>query len=146
MNSKSEKNYIYNFIYQVVVVLLPIVTTPYLSRTLGAEAIGTYTYILSITTVFNLIGSLGISMYAQREIAYVQENKEKRSKVFFEIYILRTVTLTISIALFCFIFSSNIKYSAYYKILLLNMFVAIFDTSAFFLRNRRNECNNKNKF
>lgn len=132
MNSRIEKNYIYNLIYQFVVLLLPIVTTPYLSRTLGAEAIGTYTYIFSIATVLNLFCSLGISMYAQREIAYVQENKEKRSKVFFEIYILRTVILTISIVLFCIIFGGNIKYNAYYKILLLNMVITIFDTSAFF--------------
>lgn len=132
MNRKVEKNYIYNLIYQIVVLLLPIVTTPYLSRTLGAEAIGMYTYVFSIVTYFNLFGTLGMSMYVQREIAYLQEDKEKRSKVFLEIYTLRAITITISMILFYLIFANNAEFSKYYNILLLDMLITIFDTSAFF--------------
>ena len=62
-------NYIYNLICQVIAVVLPIVTTPYLSRILGAEGIGIYGYTISIVTYFTLIGALGISKYGQREIA-----------------------------------------------------------------------------
>ena len=73
MKKKSvTKNYIYNLFYQVLIIILPLITTPYLSRVLGAEAIGIYSYTLSIATYFVLFGSLGVAMYAQREIAYVQ--------------------------------------------------------------------------
>lgn len=126
------KNYLYNLIYQILVLILPIVTTPYLSRVLGAEGIGIYSYTISIVTYFTLFGSLGIAMYAQREIAYVQSDKEKRSKIFWETFILRNITLFVSMIIFYFIFVKNGEYSIYYKILLLEIFAGMFDVSAFF--------------
>ena len=81
MNKKSiAKNYIFNLVYQLLSIVLPLVTTPYLSRVLGAEPIGIYGYTISIVTYFILFGTLGISMYGQREIAYVQNDKNKQSK------------------------------------------------------------------
>ena len=100
MAKSVKKNYIYNLTYQILVMIVPLITTPYLSRVLGAEAIGIYSYTLSITTYFILFGSLGVAMYGQREIAYVQEDKEKRSKVFYEILLMRFITLGISMIIF----------------------------------------------
>lgn len=133
MSKKSvAKNYIYNLIYQILVLILPVITTPYLSRVLGAEGIGIYSYTISIVTYFILFGSLGIAMYAQREIAYVQDNKEKRSKIFWEIFILRTITLTISLIIFYFTFAMTGEYCVYYRILILEIIGNILDISAFF--------------
>lgn len=130
--SNVKKNYIYNLIYQIVVMILPLITTPYLSRVIGPEGIGIYSYTISIVTYFILFGSLGTAMYAQREIAYVQNDKNKRSKIFWETFLLRTVSLTISIIIFYFVFANNGEYSTYYKILLLEILANIFDISAFF--------------
>lgn len=132
MKKSVLKNYIYNLAYQILVLLLPLVTTPYLSRVLGAEGVGIYSYTISIVTYFILFGSLGIAMYAQREIAYVQEDKEKRSKIFWEVFILKVITLTISMIVFYFAFVMNGEYSSYYKILMLEIIANIFDISAFF--------------
>ena len=76
------KNYIYNLVYQILVIVLPLITTPYISGVLGAEKIGIYSFTTSIATYFILFGSLGVAMYAQREIAYVQDDVKKRSKLF----------------------------------------------------------------
>lgn len=111
---------------------MPLITTPYLSRVLGAENIGIYSYTLSITTYFILLGSLGVSTYGQREIAYVRDNEKLRTKTFFEILIMRTITLTISIIIFYFSFASNGEYSMYYKILLLEIIANMIDISWFF--------------
>lgn len=132
MNKSVAKNYIYNLIYQLIALILPLITTPYLSRVLGAEGIGIYSYAISIVTYFTLFGSLGIAMYAQREIAYVQEDKEKRSRIFWEVFSLRTITLAVSMVLFYFIFARTGEYSTYYKILILEIIANIFDVSAFF--------------
>ena len=86
-NKSVTRNYIYNLIYQILILILPLISTPYISRVLGAENIGIYSYTISIITYFILFGSLGITLYAQREIAYVQDDKEKRSKIFWEITI-----------------------------------------------------------
>ena len=56
MAKKSvTKNYIYNLAYQILIIILPVITTPYISRVLGVENIGIYSYTLSISTYFNFI-------------------------------------------------------------------------------------------
>ena len=100
MSKKNvAKNYMFNLGYQILAMLIPLITTPYLSRVLGAENIGIYSYTLSITTYFILFGSLGVALYGQREIAYVQDNIKKRSKTFFEIFIMKCITLSLSLFL-----------------------------------------------
>lgn len=134
MNKKKSiaKNYIYNLIYQILVIILPLITTPYISRVLGAENIGIYSYTLSITTYFILFGTLGVASYGHREIAYVQESMEKRSKVFYEINIMRLITLSISMVFFYSCFCLHGRYSMYYKILLLEIIANCIDISWFF--------------
>lgn len=126
------KNYIYNLIYQVLVLILPLVTTPYISRVLGAENIGIYSYTLSIVTYFILFGSLGVALYGQREIAYYQKDKKKYSIIFWEIVILRAITMTISLILFYLIFVNGNQYQVYYKILILELIGNCIDISWFF--------------
>lgn len=126
------KNYIYNLTYQLLTIVLPLITTPYLSRVLGAEPIGIYGYTSSIVTYFILFGSLGIAMYGQREIAYLQNDKKQRTKVFWEIIIVRAFFLIISMMLFYFIFGIQGEYTLYYRILLLQIIAAVFDISWLF--------------
>ena len=133
MKKKSvAKNYIYNLSYQILAIIIPLITTPYLSRILGAENIGIYSYTLSITTYFILFGSLGVAMYGQREIAYVQKNIKKRSITFCEIFIMRLITLFISLLIFYFTFCLNGQYATYYKILMLEIIANAIDISWFF--------------
>jgi len=129
---KIVKNYIYNVAYEILAIIIPLITTPYLSRVLGAENIGIYSYSLSIATYFILFGSLGIALYGKREIAYVQDDIDKRSRAFFEVFITKCITMLISITLFYFSFCINGEYDAYYKILLLEMLANILDISWLF--------------
>ena len=126
------KNYAYNLMYQILIMIIPLITTPYLSRVLGAENIGIYSYTISINTYFILFGSLGIALYGQREIAYYQDNKEKRTNIFYEILIMRIFTLGIAMILFYSTFCSGGDYTEYYKILLLEIIANIIDISWFF--------------
>ena len=132
MAKSIKKNYIYNMFFEVLKIIVPLITTPYLSRVLGAEKIGIYSYTLSITTYFILFGSLGVAMYGQREIAYLQDKKHERSKTFFEILIMRFITLGLSLLLFYFVFALNGEYSMYYKILILEIIGNSIDISWFF--------------
>ena len=126
------KNYIYNLIYQILVLILPLITTPYISRVLGAENIGIYSYTISIVTYFILFGSLGVALYGRRQIAYEQEKGKKYSKTFWEIFLLRIITMLISTIIFYCIFVNGEKYQLYYKILLLELLANCFDISWFF--------------
>lgn len=133
MNKSITKNYLYNVAYQILAMVIPLITTPYISRVLGAENIGIYSYTLSISAFFILFGSLGIALYGQREIAYVQNDKKKYSYTFWEILILRCITMTISLIIFYFTFAvGNNEYNLYYKILLLELIGNMIDISWFF--------------
>lgn len=133
MAKKSiSKNYLYNLFYQILLIIMPLITTPYLSRVLGAEAIGIYSYTMSITTYFILFGTLGIAMYGQREVAYVQDNKEERSRIFWEICLLRFITMSISMIIFIFTYARNGEYSVYYRILIIELISQCLDISWFF--------------
>lgn len=125
------KNYIYNLCYQVLIIIIPIITTPYLARTLGATQIGVYSYTNSIVSCFILFGSLGITLYAQREIAYVQDNVEKRSKIFFEMIFLRIITVSLSMILYYFTCIRNNEYTLYYTIFIIEIVASCLDVSWF---------------
>lgn len=51
------QNYIYNFIYQIVVLLIPIFLSPYLAQTLGPKNLGIYGYIYSVVTSYQQLAS-----------------------------------------------------------------------------------------
>ena len=108
MKKSLKVNYIYNLFYQILIMVLPLLVTPYLSRVLGAEKIGIYSYTMSIVSYFILFGCIGINLYGQRLVAAVQENKEKRSKIFYELFLLKSITILISLIFYgiflsCFI-------------------------------------------
>lgn len=133
MGTKSiKKNYLYSLAYQILILILPIITTPYISRVLGAEQVGIYSFTISIVTYFTLFGTLGVSLYGQREIAYARENENKRKKTFWEITVFRFITMAISIVVFCFTYVSGNEYQIYYKILILYLLAYAFDISWFF--------------
>ena len=127
-----EKNYIYNLSYQLLAMIVILISTPYLSRVLGTTGVGIFSYTYSIVTYFILIGSLGITMYGQREIAYVQDNIKKRSIVFFQLFLLKTITLLISIIIFSLLFWNSKKYGIYFRILDIELIANIFDITWFF--------------
>ena len=75
----------------------------YLSRILGANGIGIFSYTHSIATYFTYITMLGLSKYGNRMIASVQADKEQVSNNFIEIY---------KMQMLCFICSA-ILYTVY---------------------------------
>ncbi len=128
MKKKSiTTNYIFNLIYQMLVLVVPFLITPYLTRVLGAVNLGIYSYTYSIATIFFLLAALGLNTYGQREIAYVQDDREKRSKLFFELVVIRVISTIISVLLLV-IFALLVKeYRFYYLIFSLYVFANIFD-------------------
>ncbi len=138
-NSKSvTKNYIYNLIYQILLIIIPIITTPYVSRVLGADGVGKFSFSNSIASYFVIFASLGFGYYAQREIAKYQDNKKKQSEIFLEIITVRSVSvLTALIVYFTVIVLGVFKeeYTLLMIILSINILAVAFDISFLFAGN-----------
>lgn len=132
MGKKSiRKNYIYNLTYQILTLITPIITAPYLSRILGASGIGTYSYIESVCSYFVLFATLGLTTFGQREISYVQENKEKRSIIFWETNIIELIASALCIiAYVCF--SLTQRNWQLYIVMVFNLVAVIANISWFF--------------
>jgi O-antigen/teichoic acid export membrane protein len=126
------KNYINNLVYQILMVISPLITTPYLSRILSVNDIGSYSYSRSITTYFILLGTLGIGFYAQRETAILQGKGDKQKILFWEIILLRAITVTISIIIFMNLYVIGKPDSRLYILLTIEIFSAIFDISWYY--------------
>lgn len=100
-NKKSVRiNFIYNTIFQILIYSIPLITTPYVSRVLGAEHIGQYSYAMSIVSYFTLFATLGSTMYGQRIVAYNRNDKWKLSTVFWDTFAFRIITTMISSVLY----------------------------------------------
>ena len=127
-----KKNYAYNLSYQILAILVPLVTTPYISRVLGAEQIGTYSYTSSIVSYFGMVAALGTVSYGQREIAACQKDEKGRGQLFYELFLLRLLTAGIALAAYIVFLSVAETYRILYLIQLCTVASWILDISWFF--------------
>lgn len=130
-------NFIYRLLYEVLVIITPFITTPYISRTLGADGVGIHSYATSIMTYFVLIASLGTLSYGAREIARNREDKVAYSKLFWEIEL-----MTIGTSFVCIIgwivFVTLVKeYKMVFWALTPTLLAAMFDISWFYMGQER---------
>ena len=66
MKEKSiKKNYILNVAYQILTIIVPFITTPYISRVLQAEGVGAYSYTLAIASYIGVFATVGMDVYGQ---------------------------------------------------------------------------------
>lgn len=76
------KNFIYNLIYQLLIVLIPIILIPYVSNTLTTSGVGIYTYSFSIVTYFSQFALFGVYFYGTKKISQVKENLFQLKRLF----------------------------------------------------------------
>lgn len=125
-------NIILSSLYQVLILIIPFVTAPYISRVLGATGVGIYSYTSSIQTYFSMFAALGTVTYGAREIARNRSNKIIYSKLFWEIEILTIFTTSICLLFWGIWTLINREYKIYYLILSINLLATLFDISWFY--------------
>lgn len=128
------KNYLYNTIYQIISMLIPLITMPYLTRVFDPQQLGLNSLSLSIANYFMLFGVLGMHMYGNRQIAYVRDNKEKLAKTFWSLYTVQLATSTISLIIYyIFIYYFTSVNRDIYLIQGLNIISVMIDISWLFM-------------
>lgn len=117
-----KANFIYNFIGQILVLIVPLITAPYVARVLHEVGNGQYSYASSIITYFTLFANMGFDIYGQRQIARFQDDKYNKSRVFWELFILKVITTSISLAvLYSIAFTVGFGENYNYLILILSI-------------------------
>ena len=125
-------NFVLSMAYQVLVVLLPMITAPYVARVLGADKNGIYSFTASYQTYFSMFAALGTVSYGSREIARNRKDKAVRSKLFWEIELMTVLTSSVSIAAFILFIVFRDRYQIYYVPQVMAILAVMFDISWFF--------------
>lgn len=118
--------------YQILTLITPLITAPYVSRVLGVENIGIYSYTLSIQHYFMIAAALGTNAYGQREIARIRNDENKRSLLFWEIELLSVITTLTSLVCWSSVVLTNTELRVYFLILSANILAVLFDISWFY--------------
>lgn len=111
-----SKNLSYQTLYQVLTIITPLITAPYLSRILGAKQLGVFSYTSSVVAYFTLFAMLGTMNYGTKVIAACSNNKKELSVSFFSIYAFQVLACLISmLAYVCYVAFSyqDYKFIAY---------------------------------
>ncbi|CAI98677.1 hypothetical protein LDE05_16700 [Lactobacillus delbrueckii subsp. bulgaricus] len=133
MNNPSiKKNIFISTLYQVLSIITPLVTAPYVSRVIGTDGIGAYSWTSSIQTYFSLVAALGTLSYGMREIARNRNDVKKRSQIFWEIEMLSVFTSLAMLLLWGIYLGFQSHYRVMFLILTLNLFNTMLDISWFF--------------
>lgn len=131
MRKSIKKNYLYNLFNQLLIIIIPFITIPYLSRVLNADGIGTYSYIHSIVSYFTLFAILGVTTYGQREISYVQNDLRRRSTVFWETKLFQIITSIVALIAYV-IFALFQEQKLLYMVFAFNILAVTVDVSWLF--------------
>lgn len=126
-------NIIYSTVYQVLVLIIPLITAPYVSRVLGATNLGIYSYTQAFANYFVLFAMLGVANYGNRSIAQVRDDSKLLSRTFWEIYsfqIFVTIIISIIYLIYCFVAVSQNR--IIYLLQFLYVVSAGFDINWFF--------------
>ena len=93
---KVIKNYLYNLSYQILIIILPVITIPYVTRIFTSEDLGNYGFYNSIVSYFALFSMLGIGIYGTKQIAAASDV----SSTFWNIYAIQLISSALAISVY----------------------------------------------
>lgn len=127
-----QMNVVLSTLYQILTMITPLITAPYTARVLGAEGVGINSYTSSIQAYFLLAAALGTYTYGTREIARNRDNRQQRSRLFWEIELLTVVSTFVCLLGWGVVVACGGDNRIYYGILTIHLLAVIFDISWFF--------------
>ena len=135
-NKKSLKiNALFNAVYQILILLVPLITTPFVSRVLGPESIGQYSFIFSIVSYFCLFANFGFNDLGTKAISENRNNKSEKSNIFYSILFGKLIVGSlVSVVFLLYVFLSCKDSNALMCYFFLGLYIlgSIFDYSFYF--------------
>ena len=95
-----KKNLVFQMFYELLVIVLPLITSPYIARTIGAEGLGQFSYTYSVATYFVLFSMLGLKNYGSRVIAQTRNDKKKLNETFSGLLVIHIVVSALCVGVY----------------------------------------------
>lgn len=124
-----KKNIFLNTLYQILIVIAPLLTAPYISRILENDGVGVYSYTTSLVTYFTMFAALGTVSYGTRMIAMHRDDKNQYSKLFWEIELLTVITSILMLSIWIVLSCVYAEYRVLLFILSFHILATCFDIS-----------------
>lgn len=127
-----KRNFGYQTFYQIIVLVIPFIVAPFLTRWFGSEALGSFNYAGTYSTYFTLLAGLGIGNYGVRLVASKKNDPTGLRKSFWSLYVMHIFVASLALAfyiLFAFFFPET---NQFYFIAIITVAAAIFDTTWLF--------------
>ncbi|WP_449623049.1 oligosaccharide flippase family protein [Robertmurraya sp. Marseille-Q9965] len=130
--SRLVSNYLYTVLYQLLLILTPFITTPYVSRVLKPDGIGIDAYVLSIVQLFLVFAILSIPLYGSRQIA-TKRDKYEGSIEFWSIYSVQLCISLLTLVVYSiFVFTID-QYKILFFIHIFTLVASLLDISWYFI-------------
>ncbi|EOP34970.1 MULTISPECIES: oligosaccharide flippase family protein [Bacillus cereus group] len=131
---KVLSDFLYNALYQLFIIITPILTMPFLSRVLGVRALGINSYTFSVVQILSVLAFLGIGQLGIRNIAKNRESQNKVNETFWGLWLIQFLAGIVVIGIYIFyILNVNEEYSMYFLLQLPFLLGVIFDISWFYI-------------
>ena len=111
---KTFLNILYNAIYQIFIVLVPLITVPYLSRVLGPKTYGIYSSVNNTVQFLMIFCILSVSYVGMRTISRTRTygTPEELTRAFWGLWYFQGIAGLITIAITIFVTTVfHIQYS-----------------------------------
>ena len=132
MQTSIRKNFTYSTFYQILSVLTPFITSPYVSRVLTPVGTGTQSFVEANFAYFALFATLGTVVYGSREISQARDDPARYSKLFWEIELVSVISGTLCLIAWIIFAMTHPAHRTLYLILSINLVATILDISWFF--------------
>ncbi len=127
-----KKNFIFRALYELLIMITPFITTPYVARVLGSDGAGIISYTGAIMSFFTMFAALGTPQYGLREIARHRDCSQGASKLFWEIELLTVFTSFICLLGWLGLCIFWKEYRIYFLAIAPTLLNTMFDISWFF--------------
>ena len=115
-HKKIIENFSYLSVLQILSMITPLVTYPYLVKTLGEVIYGTVVFAQAVVTYFNILVVFGFNFTAARDVSQYRDDTKKLSEIVSAVTIIKTLFLIVSLLLISgyMLYISQIDYTLYY--------------------------------
>lgn len=103
-NKKLLNNFLNLGSVQIIEMLLPLITVPYITRVIGFEKIGIIAFASAIIGYFGICINYGFNLTATKEVAQNKENQEYVNKLFLEVSFTKSFLILLSFIILLFLF------------------------------------------
>ena len=128
-----KTNFVYRLIYEILFYAVPVVSLPYISRVLGSDGVGEYSYAYSVITYFMMFGALGTVSYGTRQIARLRNDRKAYTRNFWEIEIMSATICMICLLAWLVLIAVHTEHAKFFIALTPFLVGTMFDITWFYM-------------